>query len=596
MVVKFLPSQETKRRVRQLVRHRKKSAQETAQQADGQIEKLLIRRFERLVFVRRFVLLWTGLFVLLIFSTIIQFRTLGKYYQTSQPAPGGVFSEGLVGTFTNASPIYATGTANEAVSRLVFSGLFKYDGNGQLAGDLARTITIDQSEKNYIVSLKTGIVWHDDQPFTADDVVFTYRTIQNGQAQSPLYSSWQDIVVSKVDEYTVNFRLPNPLAAFPHSLTNGIIPEHILNKIEPRQMRSAQFNSAPVGTGPFKWKFVQVDGSPAIGLEQHVTLAPFDKYHGLEPKMDGFSITTFTDENKLLEAYKDKKINAVSGLNDVPEDISSEVASEVYSTPLTSAVMAFFNNSRAGLSDVSVRKAMVHAVDTKELVGQLNNVAGLVSSPLLDFQLGYDGGYAQAAYNPATSNQLLDAAGYVRGPDGMRAKAGQPLEFALVAQNTGNYTVVAKYLQKKWAELGIKTVVSYHKASDLQGDVIATHNYDILIHGISIGTDPDVYAYWDSTQASTTSLGRLNLSEYKSKTADQALESARTRSDTATRAVKYQSFVSTWVQDAPALALYQPMYVYVSRGPINAYQKKIMIVPTDRYSNVNEWTIRQVRK
>lgn len=595
-MAKFLPSEDTRRRARLVIRRRKRSAQEIGQQADSQIEKLLIRRFERLVFVRRFVGLWVGLFVLLIFSTVIQLRSMGKYYQTSQPADGGVFSEGLVGTFTNASPLYATGTANEAVSRVVFSGLFKYDTTGQLVGDLARTIKIDKSEKNYIVSLKTGISWHDDQPFTADDVVFTYRTIQNGSAQSPLFSSWQDIVVSKVDDYTINFRLPNPLAAFPYSLTNGIVPEHILNKIEPRQMRSAQFNTAPVGTGPFKWKFVQVDGSPATGLEQHITLAPFDKYWSGKPRMDAFSFTTFTDENKLLEAYKSKKINAISGLNDVPEDIAADAVNEVYATPLTSAVMAFFNNSRNGLNDVSVRKALVHAIDTKDLVGDLKNVYGLVLSPLLKFQLGYDGGYVQAGYNPATANQLLDAAGYTRGPDGMRSKSGQPLEFSLVAQNTGNYTIVAKYLQKKWAELGVKTIVTYTKASDLQSDIIATHNYDILIHGISIGTDPDVYAYWDSTQASITSLGRLNLSEYKSKTADQALESARTRSDPAVRAVKYQTFVSTWVQDAPALAIYQPKYVYVSRGPIHSYQKQVMITPTDRYSNVHEWTIRQVRK
>lgn len=361
-------------------------------------------------------------------------------------------------------------------------------------------------------------------------------------------------------------------------------------------MRSAQFNTSPIGTGPFVWKFVQVDGSPASGLEQHITLAPFEKYWAGEPKLDGFSFTTFSDENKLIKAYKDKNINAISGLNDIPEDISEETTTVVYSTPLTSQVMAFFNNSRNGLNDVSVRKALVQAVNTKELVGELQNVAGRVRSPLLDFQLGYDGGYAQAEYDPETANQLLDAAGYTRGADGMRSKAGQPLEFSLVAQNTGNYTVVAKYLQKKWADIGVKTIVTYSNPSDIQSDNIATHNYDILIHGISVGTDPDVYAYWDSTQASTTSLGRLNLSEYKSKVADQALESARTRSDPAIRAVKYQSFVSTWVQDAPALAIYQPTYLYISRGPIHNYQKKVLIVPTDRYSNVNEWTIRLVRK
>lgn len=253
--------QQTKKRFLRRVRHRRRGAVELGLQADQQIDKLLLRRFNRLVSVKRFVFLWVGLFVVLFFATFAQFRDLTHYYQVLQPVPGGLYSEGLVGTFTNANPLYASGAADVAVSRLVFAGLFKYDTNNNLVGDMARDYRIDKTQKRYIVHLKKGIVWHDGQPFTANDVLFTYQTIQNLGAQSALYGSWQDIKVSKLDDYTVIFDLPNALSSFPHALTNGLVPQHLLQKIPAEQLRSAPFNSKPVGTGPFMWRSVEVSGS-----------------------------------------------------------------------------------------------------------------------------------------------------------------------------------------------------------------------------------------------------------------------------------------------------------------------------------------------
>src|SRR5688572_25144265 len=82
----------------------KKNAASLGQQADEQIEKFLIRRFDRLISVKRFIFLWTTLFVMLLFVTLLQLRALGPYYQVLKPVPGGIFSEGIIGNFTNANP------------------------------------------------------------------------------------------------------------------------------------------------------------------------------------------------------------------------------------------------------------------------------------------------------------------------------------------------------------------------------------------------------------------------------------------------------------------------------------------------------------
>src|SRR6266404_2246694 len=286
---------DTKRRLARRLRKRRKNALILGQQADQKIENLLIRRFERLVSVRRFVSLWIALLLILILAGIYQARGLSDYYQSLQPVPGGLYSEGLIGSFTNANPMYATGAADTAVSRLVFSGLFKYDAKNRLVGDLARDYKLNESLNRYTVHLKTGIKWQDGSPVTASDIVFTYKTIQNIEAQSPLYSSWQGIIVSKLDDYTVNFDLPNALSAFPYSLTNGIVPQHLLKNIPVEQLRSAPFNTQPVGTGPFEWKFIEVSGNSPDNRQQRISLAANNHYSSGRPLLDGINLITFND-------------------------------------------------------------------------------------------------------------------------------------------------------------------------------------------------------------------------------------------------------------------------------------------------------------
>jgi peptide/nickel transport system substrate-binding protein len=486
-----------------------------------------------------------------------------------------------------------------AASRLVFAGLFKYDNDNKLVGDMARDYRIDKTQKRYIVHLKKNVTWQDGKPFTADDVLFTYRTIQNLAAQSPLYGSWQDIQVSKLDDYTVIFDLPNALSSFPHAMTNGIVPKHLLQDIPPEQLRSASFNTRPVGTGPCSWRSVEVSGSVSSAnsdRRQRIALAAFNDYWNGRPKLDGFNLLMFTDENKLIEAFKEKQINAISGMESVPGALENDESIQTSVTPLTSAVMAFFNNSRPGLDNVDIRKALVSGVDVRKSLSLTPFAAKRVDEPFLKGQTGYNAGLAELPYNEDAANKLLDEAGWKRGPDGQRVKDGKALAFSLSSQNTENYSLTAKFLQKEWAKLGVKVTVNYYDGEELQGGIIGNHDYDILLYGISLGVDPDMFAYWDSSQASINSQGHLNLSEYKSSLADQALQAGRTRSDPNLRAVKYKEFLKAWRKDAPALALYQPNFLYITRGPVYGYQSDSFNSAADRFYNVDQWMIRQKRQ
>ncbi|OVE79543.1 hypothetical protein BVY00_00065, partial [bacterium G20] len=393
--------------------------------------------------------------------------------------------------------------------------------------------------------------------------------------------------------YTVNFDLPNPLAPFPHSLTTGIIPAHLLKKIPAPALRSAPFNSSPVGAGPFVWKFVEVLGTPVTDRQQRITLAAFDKYAEGRPKLDGFNLLTYADEKKLTRAFVKKQINAMSSLESLPDELKNDKSLQVYATALTSAVTAFFNNSHGALSDVNIRRALASGTDRSQLVHITGHPTELVDSPLLRGQVGYNSTITQRGYNPDQANQLLDQAGWTRGDKNLRYKNGSVLELSLRSQDTQQYSLTTQFLQQQWEKLGVKINVTYYSGDDLQSQIIATHDYDILVYGISIGADPDVFAYWDSSQASITSQGHSNLSEYKSSVADEALQAGRTRTDNTVRAVKYKAFLTAWTTDVPALALYQPNYIYISRGPVYSYNRKAMNTAADRFYNVENWMVRQ---
>jgi peptide/nickel transport system substrate-binding protein len=258
--------------------------------------------------------------------------------------------------------------------------------------------------------------------------------------------------------------------------------------------------------------------------------------------------------------------------------------------------MTFFNNSHSPLDDASVRRALILGTNRNKLVSLFDQPVRLADSPLLKGQLGYDKSLVEPVYDFSAANQTLDQAGWPKGANGIRSKNGKQLAFILSAQDTPNYSKAAQFLLQSWTKLGVKAQVSYFGRDDLQGSVIANHDYDALLYGVSIGVDPDVYAYWDSSQASITSQGHLNLSEYKSTAADQAIEGGRTRADPAIRAVKYKTFLTQWVKDLPAMPLYQPNYLYITRGPVFNYERKSANAPADMYYGVNDWMVRQKRQ
>ena len=106
---------------------------------------------------------------------------------------------------------------------------------------------------------------------------------------------------------------------------------------------------------------------------------------------------------------------------------------------------------------------------------------------------------------------------------------------------------------------------------------------------MDIGADPDVYAYWHSSQAGSDG---LNFSGYRNPLADDNLSSARSRLDANLRNIKYRTFINQWLSDVPAVGLYQPSISYVSHNKLTSFDQEINLPSAvDRYSNVIYWSV-----
>ena len=583
-----------KLRFRRRLRMQQRQVIELSQQAEAGLDRDFFRKLEQLPAVGRFVTTWVLLLVLLGGCMVAQFGALDSYFQTLQAVPGGTYTEGVVGTFTNANPIYASNPVDSTVSHLIFSGLFTYNQQNQLVGDLADSWNVDARGTTYEVHLRPNLAWQDGAPLTANDVAFTYHVIQDPAAQSPLQSSWRGVHVTALNAQTVRFVLPNLLSSFPYSLTNGIIPQHVLGHVADEDLRSSAFNTmAPVGAGPFAWQAAQVNTGAQGAQEAQIALKPFAKYHTGAPKLASFVVRAFSTQDEMVHAFEHQELTAMAGLSSLPAKLAHDSTVRSYSFPLTAAVMSFFNTSQGVLADVHVRQALVQAANQPAILASLGYPAIPVREPLLQSQLGFNPADEQANYDPAAASAALDAAGWKMGANGLRLRDGKPLSFSLYTADLPEYTQVARLLQRQWRKVGVDAKVVAQDETDFES-TLNYHLYDALLYGTSIGVDPDVYVYWDSTQADVSAPEHLNFSEYKSPTADASLEAGRTRSDPALRVVKYQAFLQDWKNDAPALGLYQPRYLYVTHTPVANLGAHTINVATDRFNNVQQWMIRRV--
>jgi peptide/nickel transport system substrate-binding protein len=535
--------------------------------------------------VRRFLLIWWLLPAITLITLLQQISALQHQARVAIPLPGGIYTEAAVGTVQTLNPILPESATASDVNRLIFSGLTRYNSRRQLIPDLA-TWEVSADGKTYTFHLRHGVTWHDGVPLTSADVAFTLTAIQNPDSRSPLASSWQGVKVDTKDDYTAVFTLPQPLNSFLDSTTVGILPRHLLESVDPSQLREAKFNQNPVGTGPF-----QIKTFAPSAREIELTANPH--YYLGRPKLDGFNFKFYDTPQQTLTAYAQQQVTSPGRIPpDAAEaaDRQTGLIDHVFTLPEEETL--FFSTADPILSDKNLRQVLSRSLDRQAIVDRADHGQGVVTTqPLLPGQVGYTNKYAPGRLDAAATARALDDAGWHQSkPGAVRVSGSTKLQLQLVTLRGGELEQAASDIKRQWADLGIGITIIAADKTDLQQTYMRSRNFQMLLYGVNLGADPDVYSYWHSSQAKDPG---VNLSGYSSTDADRALEAGRIKSDPLVRLGKYDAFLKAWNADTPAAVLYQTGYVYAARDDVAGLMAHRLVVPADRYYGVERWTVRQ---
>lgn len=553
--------------------------------------KFIVGRLDNIRVVRRNIIGWLIIVGCMLALVNIQMLWIQQTYQTTTPAAGGTYAEASLGSVDTLNPLYAESSAERIASQLIFSSLYTYDETGHLRGDLAESTKVNDAETVYTTTLRKNITWHDGQPVTAKDVAFTINLIKDPGSRSQLRTTWQDITVDVVDESTITFTLPATYASFRHAMTFAVLPEHILGDVDPAAVRENNFSRSPVGSGPFQFRILQ-----NINVEQQqkvVSLSAFENYHGGAPLIGRFEIHSYANSEQILKALRAGEVNAASDLNGTDSGELDDKNYTVISRPIHSGVYALMNVDSAILSDKAIRQALQVGTDTAQIRKSLAVEAPKLELPFVKGQLTGDDIPTAPALDIKKSAAILDRAGWKRNAEGMREKKGGPLALDVVTTKNSDYEKALEVLAGQWRQLGVtvnvRVVDPTDPASNFVQNILQQRQYDVFLTELSIGADPDVYAYWHSSQIG---MGGLNLSNYSNKSADSSLSTARSSVGNELRNVKYKTFAKQWLSDAPAIGLYQPTSQYAyNKHAISVKANEKLISSYDRYANVLYWSV-----
>jgi len=558
------------------------------------IDKDFFNRFQSIKNSLRFVLTWSSLILLILIISVIQILNLNNSYQKIEFQPGGILSLGLKGVYTNSNPIFAISSVNLAVSKLLYAGLFTYNQHNQLVGELAQNYQVKDHGKDYIVNLRPHLLWSNGQPLTAQDVVFTYDLIENSNTGSPLSSSFSGVKVQELSPQSIEFKLPNQLASFIYSLTNGIVPENILKNIPPKDLRSSNFSSfQPIGAGPYEWQTISINGDNPLDSQSEISLVPNPHFYLGQAKINQLILKTYPSHQALAKAFNNNLINAAINLN--ADQISNINQIYRYNFLFSGGTYLFFKNTVSPFNVPQIRQALEMSINIKGLINRLDFPTHQVFGPLLVGQLGYQSKYNEASYNPSQAIKLLTGLGYKYNQDHQLELHNQVLGFSITLANTALNHLIFNYLKNNFQAIGVSVSAHFEDINELAIS-LEYHQYQSLLNSISIGLDPDVFVYWDGSQANPQLLNSLNFSEYNNSSANRSLETARIILNTKVRAIKYSHFLADWQKDVPAVGLFQPGYNLNSHLPIDNLNEKDINFSSDIFNNVYRWEINRVRQ
>lgn len=351
----------------------------------------------------------------------------------------------------------------------------------------------------------------------------------------------------------------------------------------------------PVGAGPWKFNGLKTERS---GFITEMSFVPNPRYAGAQPFIPDFSLRFYPNEESAVTAFNAKEIDGLGGID--PDGARALlVEHRLASVSLPRYYAAFFNpNTHPALKEKEVRRALALAVDRKRIARDVfNDYAAASEGPLAPQTEGYDASAVKTPEDAAqNAKSLLDAAGWLVNPeDGIRYKTiGKDrvkLEFTVLVPDIPNLLRTMEIVQRGWLSIGVKADMTPMAVEDMQKGPIKTRNYEIAVFGNVLKGDPDVFAFWHSSQKFYPG---LNLAMYDNKAVDAILTGiGRAEKPDTAELAKLQRIIH---DDAPAAFLINPNYLYAIPANLRGFNAEGLVFPEDRLKDAGTWYVRTERR
>ena len=354
----------------------------------------------------------TAFLAMLLACTMLVLSACGS---AGTSGPGAAQTDTLVyasGDYTSINPaLYEHGEINS----LIFSGLTAHDAENKVVPALAESWEYDEDSYTYTFHLRKDVKWHDGEPFTANDVVFTLTEILDAENQSEIASNYEDIIsMVALDDYTFILGLKAPNVAMLDYLTVGILPRHLL---EGKNLITDEFNQKPVGTGPYKLTNWDVG--------QSITLEKNEDYYGGVPAIDTVIFKIVPDEKTRALQLKSGEVDLAQV---TPEDAQQFQGLEGFTTyDMKTAdyrgILYNFNNDLFK-NNPELTNALSYAIDRQAIIDSVLLGQGEIAYSPLQMGPYNNPDMEKFSYDPQKAQQALEKAGWQKGSDGVYEKNG----------------------------------------------------------------------------------------------------------------------------------------------------------------------------
>lgn len=502
-------------------------------------------------------------------------------------AHGESLRYGEYGRPSTLDPITSNDMIALRISELIFNGLVGINERQVIVPELASKWEISKDGRSYKFFLRKNVMWHpkpgsEAQPFTADDVVFTFNIMMHPKTITPLKVRYEFIdSITKIDSHTVEFQLKRPVLNALAKFTFKIIPKHGPDN-SVYLSRDDSFVKQPIGTGPFR--------IADTGSGQEFVMEANKDYFKRPPRIQKFVAKPFADQNIMNQALLFNDIDMIVLVN--PRNILELQGDKRFVLqPYNALSYSFFgyNTRNPLLKDSRVRQAFTYAINRKEMLKSFFNGQGTqISGPFAPGSWAYNLDVKPLPYDPAKAKALLMEAGFTMGDDGIMVKDGKRLSLNLnvpIAKESEAIKRVVLAFKNYLKKVGAEVNVQFQEWQAWKDDVFSTHNFDIIYASWVFDDSADISSLFHSAEIGQW---KNNFGAYSNSEVDALIAESKLTLDHEKRRTINRRLHAMLADEAPYTFLW-------TLTNYSAYKKnigRVKIHPYKFFSYADRWYVK----